>query len=37
MMDPHEMGCGVMNCIELDQGRDRWQAVLNEVMKLRVP
>jgi len=32
-----EVGCGGMNWIDLAQDRDRWRALLNWVMKLRVP
>jgi hypothetical protein len=32
-----EVGCGVIDWIELGQGRDRWRALLNAVMNLRVP
>jgi hypothetical protein len=36
-MDLQEGGCGVMDWIELAQGRDRWRALVDGVMKLRVP
>jgi hypothetical protein len=36
-MDFQEVGCAVMDWIELAQGRDRWQALVNEVMNIRVP
>jgi hypothetical protein len=32
-----EVGWGEMEWIELAQVRDRWRAVVNAVMKLRVP
>jgi len=35
-MDLQEVGCGSMNWIELAQERDRWRALVNTAMKLRV-
>ena len=35
-LDLWEMGCEGMDWIELAQDRDRWQALLNAVMNLRV-
>jgi hypothetical protein len=35
-MDLQELGCKVMDWIELVQDRDRWRALGNELMNLRV-
>jgi hypothetical protein len=35
-MDIREVGCGVMDWIEVAQHRDRWRALVNAVMNLRV-
>jgi hypothetical protein len=35
-MDYQDTGCGDMDWIELAQDRNRWQALVNAVMNLRV-
>jgi hypothetical protein len=37
VMDIRELGWEDMNWIELAQDRDRWRALVNAVMNLRVP
>jgi hypothetical protein len=36
-MDLQEVGCGVMDWIDVAKDRDKWWALLTDVINLRVP
>ena len=36
-MNLQKVGCGGMDWIGLAQGKDRWRALVNAVMNLRIP
>jgi hypothetical protein len=36
-MDIQEVGCGVMDWIELAQDRDSWRVIVNRIMNLQLP
>jgi len=37
MVELQELGRGAMDWLDLAQDRDRWRALVNAVMNLRVP